>query len=183
MHADLDDVDVPNSARRRHTNALPAEGSAGLFSQSWFPVALSSELPRGAVIGREFLGGRIAIYRGEDGVARVMSAYCPHMGSDLSLGHVIGTRLRCAFHGWEFNKNGVSVQTASGDRAPRDACLYRFPCEELYGIVWAFNGDQPLWPLMRLSRPDDSLELASVVLDPSPCDPWVVAAHVPDLAH
>ncbi|MEL7028859.1 MAG: Rieske (2Fe-2S) protein, partial [Pseudomonadota bacterium] len=122
---------------------LPAEGEDGLFSQTWFPVCLSSQVETGQVRGEAFLDGRIIIFRGEDGVARVMSAYCPHLGADLSVGSVVGNHVRCAFHHWEYNGDGACTRTAIGDPAPERARLFKFPTQERYGIIWAFNGETP----------------------------------------
>lgn len=68
--------------RRIATVVLPREGENGLFSQSWFPICLSEELHSGAVLSKPFLDGKVVAYRGADGVAHVMSGYCPHMGGD-----------------------------------------------------------------------------------------------------
>ena len=46
-------------ARGKGYVRMPAEGENGLFTQSWFVVAFSSELGPGQVIGRDFLDGRI----------------------------------------------------------------------------------------------------------------------------
>src|SRR3546814_3723066 len=63
--------------------------------ECWYPVALSSDLAPGQVIGRDIGDGRIVIYRGEDGAVRAMSAYCKHMGADLSVGgEVVGNNIR-----------------------------------------------------------------------------------------
>ena len=86
---------------RPRSKPIPGEGQDGLFTESWFPVCMSSELSVGRVIGRSFLDGRVAIFRGEDGVARVFSAYCPHLGADLAAGKVVGNRIQCGFHLWE----------------------------------------------------------------------------------
>ena len=61
------------------------EATAG-FHQSWFPLALAGELESGKVIGRDFLGTRVILYRDATGKALVQSAYCPHLGADLSVG-------------------------------------------------------------------------------------------------
>src|SRR3546814_19115623 len=69
-------------ARRRGVVADLGPGA----HQCWYPIALSRDLPKGKVIGSDLADGRVVIFRGEDGVARVMSAYCKHMGADLSVG-------------------------------------------------------------------------------------------------
>jgi len=173
----------PKRARRRLVSAVPHEGDGGLFSQSWFPIALSSELARGQVLGRDFLDGRVAVYRAEDGVVRVMSAYCPHMGADLSVGKVVGDRLQCAFHKWEYDNDGWCVKTGVGDPAPPAACLFHFPAQERFGIVWVFNGETPLWDLFDFEVPDSELAFAPFVTDLYTCDPWIFAANTPDIQH
>src|SRR5262245_41367279 len=79
---------------------VPNEGEEGLFTQSWFPICLSTDVPPETVKGYDFLDGRVVVYRGVDGRAQVASAYCPHMGADLAVGKMIGNNLRCAFHHW-----------------------------------------------------------------------------------
>src|SRR6185295_16787699 len=70
------------------------EATAG-FHQSWFPLALASEVERGQVIGRDFLGTRVILYRDGTGKAVVQGAYCPHLGADLSVGEVVDGQIRC----------------------------------------------------------------------------------------
>nr|WP_295467805.1 Rieske 2Fe-2S domain-containing protein [Mesorhizobium sp.] len=161
-----------------------AEGENGQFSQSWFPVALSTEVAMGQVIGRDFLDGRIVIFRGDDGAVRVMSAYCPHVGADLSVGQVIGDRIQCAFHHWEYDVTGKCVKTGIGDLPPKRACLFVFPSTERFGIIWAFNGEKPLFELPGLPYPDSDLLMSTYKADePLNCDPWVFAANTPDMQH
>ncbi len=79
-------IGAPLVPRRRFLGRpIPAEGANGLFTQSWFPLCLSSQVARGQVRGVDFLDGRVVIFRGENGRAQVLSAYCPHVGADLSV--------------------------------------------------------------------------------------------------
>jgi phenylpropionate dioxygenase-like ring-hydroxylating dioxygenase large terminal subunit len=89
-----------NPKSRAQGPHLPREGEDGLFNQSWFPICLSADVAAGTVKGAEFLDGRVVVFRGEDGVANVPTAFCPHLGTDLRSGAVIGSELRCAFHHW-----------------------------------------------------------------------------------
>ena len=182
--------DLETSARRADSprkrllaRAVPAEGENGLFSQTWFPVCLSSDIKTNEVVGRPFLDGKVVVFRGEDGVARVMSAYCPHMGADLSIGKVVGNNIQCAFHMWEMNTDGYCEKTGIGDPAPNNACIYVFPTKERWGIVFAFNGDNPTWDLPDFIYPDEEL-----LIEVSPpiqfdADPWVFACNTPDVSH
>ena len=48
-------------------------------------------------------GKNLAVFRGEDGQAQVLDAYCPHMGANLGVGGLVkGNCLECPFHGWQF---------------------------------------------------------------------------------
>jgi nitrite reductase/ring-hydroxylating ferredoxin subunit len=168
---------------RRTYKPVPHEGEDGLFRQTWYAVCKSSDVPAGAVIGRSFLDGRVAVYRGADGRAQVVNAYCPHLGADLSQGTVVGSSLRCAFHHWEFGRDGRCLRTGIGDLPPPTARLFNFPTEETFGIIWAFNGFEPLFDLASPSRPFE--RLTSLVADPFQvaADPWVICCNTPDWVH
>ncbi|HEY1836370.1 MAG TPA: Rieske 2Fe-2S domain-containing protein [Rhizomicrobium sp.] len=177
-------VEMPdNNPTKRHGSPMPAEGEGGVFSQGWYPICMSSEVETGKIRGENFLDGRVVVYRGEDGVARVMSAFCPHVGADLSVGRVIGNRIQCAFHKWEFDKAGTCVKTGIGDPPPAWAQLYKFPVTERWGVIWAHNGETPLWPLPDFQHPDEDLEYRVFRYPALACDPWVVAANTPDMQH
>src|SRR3546814_12903347 len=99
--------------------------------QCWYPIALSRDLPKGKFIGSDLADGRVVIFRGEDGVARVMSAYCKHMGADLSVGgDIVGNDVRCPYHHWTYGDGGKCTGIASGDPIPRESNLASFPTAE-----------------------------------------------------
>ena len=178
---------VPSAGKpsqpRRSQRAMLREGEDGLFTQSWFVVCQSSDVKQGEVIGRGFLDGRVAIYRGANGKAQVLSAYCPHLGADVSNGFVQGNHLQCPFHFWEYDQAGKAVKTAIGDKPPAKACLFRFPTVERWGLIWAFNGDEPLWQLPDLPYPDDDLYITTLEIKHFDADPWVGCCNTLDLHH
>ena len=132
-----------NIARRRHGNGVVCEGDDGLFTQSWYPICRSSEVPPGEVIGRGFLDGQVAVFRGESSEVSAVSAYCPHIGAHLARGQVVGDELECAFHRWTFDAAGQCTRTGCGDRVPPRSSLFKYPTVERYGLVWIFNGEDP----------------------------------------
>lgn len=172
-----------NRSLKRRSNPVPFEGEGGLFYQTWYPVCLSEDVSNGQVIGRDFLDGRVIVVRGESGQVRVQSAYCPHVGADLSVGRVVGDRVQCAFHEWEYDETGRCVKTAVGDPAPKAACIFSFPTLEKYGVIWAFNGEEPLWDLPSFDKPEDQLLMKTIVSETYTCDGWIFACNTPDMQH
>ena len=179
-----DSVRDSAAPRRIETVVLPNEGDNGLFTQTWYPICLSEELSAGQARSYPFLGGRVVAYRGEDGVARVMSGYCPHLGADLGDSRVLGNSLQCPWHKFEFDQGGFCRKTGIGDPPPRSARLYAFPTEEKFGLVWAFNGDQPLFEIPGF--PYDEADLVAMTSG-YPVDfgiePWKMLGQTPDIAH
>ncbi len=169
---------------RPRAKPIPAEGDNGLFTESWFPVCLTSEVKQGQVIGRSFLDGRIIIFRGDNGIAEVFSAYCPHMGADLAAGKVVGDNIQCGFHHWEFDSDGWCSKTASGDPPPKTACLYKYATREKFGLIWAFNGEDPWWELPDYPVKEEELSFrVDYDVPVVPVDPWVICANTPDWQH
>ncbi len=174
----------PSTRRRVLGRSIPAEGEHGLFSQSWFPLCLTSEVPVGKVLGVDFLDGRVIIFRDTHGVAHVLSAYCPHLGADLSVGDVQDNTVRCAFHHWQYDHDGVCVKTGIGDPPPPGACLFKFPTAEKHGLIWAFNGEEPWFDIPDFPYPDEELVVKVAAFDALlPVDPWVICCNTPDLQH
>ena len=114
--------------------------------EGWYAVALSDDVTSGQAFGTDFLGGRVAVYRRQSGEAAVVSARCPHMGADLSLGDVVGDDLRCTYHHFCFRPDGSCSSIPSEGPIPSAARVHGFPTAERFGIVWAYNGDIPLFP-------------------------------------
>jgi phenylpropionate dioxygenase-like ring-hydroxylating dioxygenase large terminal subunit len=121
------------------------EFGAGGFDQCWYPIALSAEVAPGQVVGRDFLDGRVVCFRGDNGVSTVLSAYCRHLGTDLTKGAVIGNELRCGFHYWCYGQHGDCTKIPVSDRIPEDSSLFAYPTAESCGLIWAFNGAEPLY--------------------------------------
>lgn len=169
---------------RPRSKPIPAEGENGLFTESWFVVCMSSEVSSGQVIGRSFLDGRIVIFRGENGVAEVFSAYCPHMGADLAAGKVVGNNLQCGFHHWEFDSEGWCNKTGLGEPPPKTACLYKYHVVEKFGLIFVFNGDEPWWEIPDYPKAESEIAFSVNYDVPTvPVDPWVICANTPDWQH
>ena len=172
---------VPREPRGKPV--LP-EGADGVFTESWFPLCLSTDVLAGQVKGYDFLDGRVIVWRGEDGLAHVTSAFCPHMGASLEAGDVVDNTVRCGFHHWQYDGNGRCARTAIGDEPPVNAGLFVFPSQEKWGLIWAFNGLEPRYAIPDFPHPTEQLLVKTIELpDLMPVDPWVQCANTPDIQH
>ncbi len=144
-------------------NTVPPAGVGG-YDQCWYPVARSSDLENGQIIGEDYFGGRVVVYRGVSGEAHVMAAYCRHVGASLCTGEVLNEDVRCMFHHWRFGPDGQCTHIPSGEPIPERARMFTFPTAEKYGLIWAFNGEEPLYDLPKI--PIDDSEIQWLVSEP-----------------
>jgi hypothetical protein len=116
-----------------------------------------------------------------------MTPYCKHMGSDLSVGDVIGNDLRCAFHHWQYGPTGQCTAIPSGDRIPQAACVRTFHVEEKWDMVWVFWGNEPVYPVPSFEDWDDErwvYRSFEVPLDDKvQADPWMFSTNLFDFVH
>lgn len=163
--------------------ARPDETASG-YHQSWFPVALGSDVPADRPVGRDFLGTRVVIYRDTTGRPVVQGAYCPHLGADLSVGQVVDGQIRCAYHHWRFDCAGTCVDIPAGDRIPKGARIPTYPSAEAWGLVWAFNGEAPTFPVPGIPGAEErELICEAHFRGTRAVDPWVSISNGVDFQH
>jgi phenylpropionate dioxygenase-like ring-hydroxylating dioxygenase large terminal subunit len=110
------------------------------------------------------------------------------MGSDLSVGCVVGNDLQCAFHHWQYGPDGRCTVIPTGDRIPRAARVFSYPTVERYEIIWVFLGEEPLYEAPRFPGDMDESTLVFRTFEaaynvPLQVDPWVFTSNVFDLVH
>jgi nitrite reductase/ring-hydroxylating ferredoxin subunit len=143
----------------------------------WFSVSASDQLAPGEVRALVYLGRDLVLFRGEDGVARVFDAYCPHLGAHLGVGgQVCGEGIACPFHGWMFDGDGHLSHVPGLDQPPRVATKAWMVSERNGRIfVWHHaDGGQPDYDVIGYR-----LEQSSWT--PWRCNTYQVRAHVQDL--
>ena len=154
------------------------------FHRSWFPLGLASDLDNGAVIGVDFLGTRVVAYRDGSGRAVVQSAWCPHLGADLSVGRCVNGQIRCAYHHWRFDAAGNCVDIPTGDKIPPGATIFSYPTAEAWGLIWAFNGETPLFAVPRIPGIEqDDLAFEARLRGIRQVPPWVGTSNGVDFQH
>ncbi len=131
------------------------------FPRGWYVAAESDELPRGGVKAIKALGRDLVVFRTEDGEAHVTNAYCPHLGAHIGHGGtVVGDRIRCPFHGWEFEgRSGKCLKAAHGDPVPMRGEIKRWHVAEMDGVILIWfheDGEAPTWEVKP--QPDFDLK-------------------------
>ncbi len=143
----------------------------------WFSVAAGADVAPGDVQPLTYLGRDLVLFRGEDGVARVFDAHCPHLGAHLGVGgRVCGDGIACPFHGWRFDGDGQLVEVPGLDRTPRAAAQAWPVCERNGRIfVWHHAGGVPPSYEVIGYRPNEAS------WTPWRCSTYRVRVHVQDL--
>jgi nitrite reductase/ring-hydroxylating ferredoxin subunit len=136
----------------------PSADERGLpdeFPFGWFAVHYSDELAVGEVRSIRYFGQELALWRGEDGVARVIDAYCAHYGANMGHGgKVHGNLLECPFHAWRYDEQGAVQEIPYAKNIPPQArkkdCVPSWPTKEANGFIYVWyhpNRVEPLWDL------------------------------------
>ncbi len=135
----------PRSRPREYSPELPP------FPSSWYCVGWSDELPPGAVRTQRIAGQEIVLFRTRAGQAAAVEAHCSHMGAHLGHGGVVeGETIRCPFHGFCFDGNGVCTKTGYDTKPPPKARQRAWPLLERHGVLLAFfdpRGRPPGWDI------------------------------------
>jgi phenylpropionate dioxygenase-like ring-hydroxylating dioxygenase large terminal subunit len=111
---------------------------------TWYVAAWSQDLAAGTLLSRKILGEAIVLFRDANGVAAALADFCPHRFAPLRLGTVLSNgRIRCGYHGLEFDDTGVCVHNPHGNGTiPPSARVPAYPVAERHGIVWIWMGER-----------------------------------------
>ncbi len=115
----------------------------------WFAVAWSRDLVPGEVKRVFCFGEELALFRTRSGEAKLLDAYCAHLGAHLAEGgRVLGETLRCPFHGWQYDGTGACVEIPYCKKIPPRARVRAWNVVERNAMVFAWHhaeGKPPDW--------------------------------------
>jgi phenylpropionate dioxygenase-like ring-hydroxylating dioxygenase large terminal subunit len=157
----------------------------------WFVVSEARELLAGETKAFKVFGTDVVLYRGDDGLPRMVEAYCAHLGAHLGVGgRVEGGCLRCPFHGWLYDgDDGRCTEIPYGKmpKVPSQARVRSFPCIERNRMIWAWHhleGGEPFYDVPVLDEFEDSdwLPYELVEFDVATCCQEMAENNV-DFAH
>lgn len=170
---------LPMEAKVNATTTTLERGYASLpIPYGWFGVGRSGDIQNGQVKTMRYFATEFVMWRGGDGLLRVVDPFCPHMGAHLGIsGDVTGNDLRCGYHHWRFNGEGGVVKIPYTDAispSMKKSCLQTWPVQESDGVIYVWyhpNKVAPKWDVARIPEcPEGDWVLAGVY-------DWVVNIH------
>jgi phenylpropionate dioxygenase-like ring-hydroxylating dioxygenase large terminal subunit len=103
----------------------------------WHPVASLTALGS-TPLAVKLLDQDLVLWRDQSGAVHAFADQCPHRGARLSLGRVVGDRLECAYHGWQFDTQAqCRLIPATPELTPSvalKACQYQ--TQLAYDLIW-----------------------------------------------
>lgn len=131
---------------------VPEATAFAQYPSSWYYVCTSKSLPARRLMGSTLCGRRLVIFRGERGKVGALESWCPHIGSDMSLGRVVGDTVECPNHHFRFDAGGACPTQHLRAKA--------YAVEERFGAVFVFlgsefPGSEPLFPMPSFSSGAD----------------------------
>src|SRR5262249_43456408 len=124
----------------------PAANRFPAYPASWYLFCAGRELGD-RPISKRILGKQLVAFRASNGKVAVLDAHCAHLHADLGCGRVIGDTIQCPFHHWRYGRDGACVNIPGARDIPAFARLRSYPVEERHGLVFFFNGQEPLFSL------------------------------------
>jgi len=133
------------------TRVGPGTKMGKLLRRYWHPIAASDEMTRPTKAVR-ILGESLVLFRDALGGFGLLGDRCPHRRASLLFGMPDGDGLRCAYHGWRFDRTGQCTDMpGEPPRAAQKRCvsIASYPVEELGGLIFAYLGPHPAPRLPR----------------------------------
>jgi nitrite reductase/ring-hydroxylating ferredoxin subunit len=128
----------------------------------WFVVAESRDLDPGQTIATHVFGADVVIFRTDTGEARMVDAYCAHLGAHLGVGgKVEGECIRCPFHAWAYDgETGActDIPYAETEHIPSQAKVRSYPVIERNEMIWAWHhleGEAPFYDVPEVPEFSD----------------------------
>lgn len=110
----------------------------------WSPALPAQSLAAAdGVVAAQVHGQDLALWRSANGTVQAWEDRCPHRGVALSLGRVLGDRLACAYHGWEYAQDSgrcVAIPALPNQPVPGAVCVTTYHAVQHDGMVWVALG-------------------------------------------
>jgi 5,5'-dehydrodivanillate O-demethylase len=136
-----------------------------LFRRYWQPVAAVSQMKGRNTFQVKLLGEDLVLYKDRSGNYGLVGPQCPHRKMSMMYGIPEPDGIRCAYHGWQFDKEGRCTEQPYDDtenpegRLNQKAKIKAYPIQEMSGFLFAYLGPkpEPLLPRWDLYAMEDVL--------------------------
>jgi len=117
----------------------------------WFAIGYSDELAAGELKTVHYFDRDMILFRTESGELGLTDPYCPHLGAHIGFGgEVVGESIRCPFHHWAYDKQGVITDVPYAKQIPPKAqgksVLKSYTVQEKSQVIWAWYHPEGLEP-------------------------------------
>src|SRR5436190_13127892 len=139
------DVRITADQNETLTRVGPGTPMGTLMRRYWHPVLLSGELPEADCppVKVRLLGEDLVAFRDTSGRVGLLTEWCAHRRASLWLGRNEENGLRCVYHGWKYDVDGVCVDMPNVlpeyDFKQR-MHIRAYATEEAGGVIWAYMG-------------------------------------------
>jgi nitrite reductase/ring-hydroxylating ferredoxin subunit len=117
-------------------------------------MCFSAQLPRASLRVHPFMGREVLLFRTRSGAVCASDPYCPHLGAHFGYGGTVdGERLRCPFHGFRYDTQGICVATGYGTEPPPTARIRTWPVREVNSMLLVYHDQKdaaPEWEIPAL---------------------------------
>jgi aminopyrrolnitrin oxygenase len=117
----------------------------------WYVVARSRDVRPGVVVAGDVAGRPYVLFRTDQGALAALDAHCPHMGTHLRHGEVVGERLVCPLHRWKIDCAGA----CAGPGGAENVRATTWPVSERFGLVFVHAGSGSPPPVPAPEAPDE----------------------------
>jgi 5,5'-dehydrodivanillate O-demethylase len=128
----------------------PATLAGRYLRRFWQPVFHSDELAPGTARPIRIMGQDYSLYRGETGAPHLVDAECPHRRMKMHAGWIEGDRIRCFYHGWQFDADGRCTEQPA-ERPPfcHKVQIGAYPARDYLGFIFCYLGEGAPPPFPR----------------------------------
>ena len=160
------------------TEVGPGTPMGDLLRRYWHPIAGESEFESKRIKRIRLFGEDLVLFKALNGRFGLITRRCAHRGSDLSFGIVEEDGLRCGYHGWQYDREGVCTHRPFEELAARASAPRRtvqipgYPVKSKGGMLWAYLGPLPAPELPDWETFSWPNCFAQVVIAEIPCN-WL----------
>jgi nitrite reductase/ring-hydroxylating ferredoxin subunit len=142
-------TNATRNARTQPLRDMRVFNNWNVVAKAWYVAMPSKRLARGAARSMDVCGQWVVLFRGEDGTVRALDGYCPHMGTDLGIGRVMGNEIRCFFHHWRYDGSGRCTHVPCQKEIPARARLQAYAVQEKHGFIWVYPDREAPAPVVE----------------------------------